>query len=280
LDVTFNEISNAAENLRKRIENGKSYGLVVVNKSFARTLLRSIIDFSKISDVLIIEPETNIGIDEIRNAINFLEFTPQGDSKFVIIYDADKLTQEAANAFLKTLEEPPAYAVLILVTTRWNSLLPTIRSRLQKLYVKLEISSELNDFQRFIAYWNYDMLRELVGGNYDVLSEDELFESKTEDLSDLTIFMSLKEMFKKNISADLRTFSKFLLRLSKKNDVRFLKITAKAVMWTAFKDERLTLKEKIRLAQVCDSVLKAKVFNFNYQLTYYTLLLNLRGDNL
>ena len=49
--------------------------------------------------------------------------------KVAIVYEADRMNQESANAFLKTLEEPPAHTTLLLLTTRPYALLPTIRSR-------------------------------------------------------------------------------------------------------------------------------------------------------
>jgi DNA polymerase-3 subunit delta' len=51
--------------------------------------------------------------------------------KVAIVYEADRMNVESANAFLKTLEEPPAHTTLLLLTTRPHALLPTIRSRCQ-----------------------------------------------------------------------------------------------------------------------------------------------------
>ncbi|MFZ5776845.1 MAG: ATP-binding protein [Bacillota bacterium] len=55
------------------------------------------------------------------------------DHKVFVIHQVDRMTPEAANAFLKTLEEPPEYAVFLLVTENPEQLLPTIRSRCQTL---------------------------------------------------------------------------------------------------------------------------------------------------
>jgi len=64
----------------------------------------------------------------------------QGSKKVAIIYEADRMRKEAANAFLKTLEEPPPGTYLFLLTTRAYSILPTIRSR--TLLVRLEEESQ------------------------------------------------------------------------------------------------------------------------------------------
>lgn len=117
------------------LEPGSSFCIVSHSISYVERILSSIIDVNNLQDLLIIKPENNIGIEEIRRIIDFLDScTSQGEYKLILVYEADKMTQEAANAFLKTLEEPPHYAIILLITTRWNSLLPTIRSRVQSVF--------------------------------------------------------------------------------------------------------------------------------------------------
>ncbi|NDD63996.1 MAG: hypothetical protein EBZ36_08470, partial [Acidobacteria bacterium] len=57
----------------------------------------------------------------------------EGRQRFFLIDEADRLREEAANSILKTLEEPPSTSTIILITSRPDSLLPTIRSRAQRL---------------------------------------------------------------------------------------------------------------------------------------------------
>ncbi|MEA2109634.1 MAG: DNA polymerase III subunit delta', partial [Pseudomonadota bacterium] len=82
-------------------------------------------------DVLLVEAEkSQIKIDQIRELHHYLGFAPlSGRFKVVIINDAHLLNAAAANALLKTLEEPPAQTIFILVTHRQQVLLPTILSR-------------------------------------------------------------------------------------------------------------------------------------------------------
>ena len=81
-------------------------------------------------DVLEIDAASNRGIDEIRALRDAVKFAPAAMRKKVYIIDeAHMLTKEGANAFLKTLEEPPDWAVFILATTLPESLPPTILSR-------------------------------------------------------------------------------------------------------------------------------------------------------
>lgn len=84
-------------------------------------------------DVLEMDAASNRGIDEIRNLIERIPLGPvEGKYKVYIIDEVHMLTQEAFNALLKTLEEPPAHAVFILATTEPRKVLPTILSRCQR----------------------------------------------------------------------------------------------------------------------------------------------------
>ncbi len=77
---------------------------------------------------------TEIRIDYIRMLQRKIIYRPhEGIYRVLIFENADQMNQSAANAFLKTLEEPPEYVILILTTTKINSLLPTIISRCQKV---------------------------------------------------------------------------------------------------------------------------------------------------
>jgi DNA polymerase-3 subunit delta' len=85
------------------------------------------------SDLHVIEPESKsrkILVDQIRDLEGALRMrATRARSKFGVVYEADRLMPQAANAFLKTLEEPPEHSILILVTTLPEVLLDTIRSR-------------------------------------------------------------------------------------------------------------------------------------------------------
>ncbi len=82
-------------------------------------------------DVRLIEPSgAQIKIDQMRAVSSDIQFGPfEGRRKVYIFDQAEKLNESAANSILKTLEEPPDYAWIVLVTAHSDALLPTIRSR-------------------------------------------------------------------------------------------------------------------------------------------------------
>lgn len=82
--------------------------------------------------------KASISVDDIREQLNNdIQIKPySSDYKVYIIPDANKMTEQAQNALLKTIEEPPAYAVIILITDNIHSLLPTIQSRCVVLNTK------------------------------------------------------------------------------------------------------------------------------------------------
>jgi DNA polymerase-3 subunit delta' len=89
------------------------------------------------SDILWVQPEKKsrrISVDQVRTLNQRLAQSSFGGGwKAGVLLDADRLNAESANAFLKTLEEPPGRAVLFLVTDAPQALLPTIVSRCQKV---------------------------------------------------------------------------------------------------------------------------------------------------
>lgn len=87
------------------------------------------------SDVRLVRPEgagRQLKADVVRQVVGEMPFRPfEGSRRFAIFVDADRMNPTASNTLLKTLEEPPAWAVLVLVTSNDAALLPTILSRCQ-----------------------------------------------------------------------------------------------------------------------------------------------------
>ena len=98
-----------------------------------------------------LDAASNNSVDDIRSLVEQVRFAPQaGRYKVYIIDEVHMLSSSAFNAFLKTLEEPPPYAIFILATTEKHKILPTILSRCQ-----------IFDFKRITDQDTVDHLREI-----------------------------------------------------------------------------------------------------------------------
>lgn len=99
-----------------------------------------------------LDAASNNSVDDIRNLIEQVRYPPQqGKFKVYIIDEVHMLSNQAFNAFLKTLEEPPSYAIFILATTEKHKVIPTILSRCQIFdFNRIEISS-ITDQLKMIA---------------------------------------------------------------------------------------------------------------------------------
>lgn len=106
------------------------------------------IDEGTYGDVTTIQPDGQfIKIAQTRGMAEEVYYRPrEGRQKFFIIDEADRLRDEAANSLLKTLEEPPPTSTLILLTSRPNSLLQTIRSRSQRMNFAPLTTAEMEKF--------------------------------------------------------------------------------------------------------------------------------------
>ena len=91
-----------------------------------------------------------ITINAIRSVEPFLTLClPEGETKLVIVCEADRLSDDSANSFLKTLEEPPPQTLIVLITEMPSKLLPTIRSRCIRLDIAdSSMEEHINEAQK------------------------------------------------------------------------------------------------------------------------------------
>ena len=163
-----------------------------------------------------LDAASNNSVDDIRSLTDQVRIPPQtGNYKVYIIDEVHMLSASAFNAFLKTLEEPPAHAIFILATTEKHKIIPTILSRCQifdfkrigvldaKKYLKKIAKQEginaeddalhiiaqkadgamrdaLSIFDRVVSFSGKELTRKAVTENLNVLDYDEYF--KTSDL--------------------------------------------------------------------------------------------------
>ena len=130
-----------------KIPNKKIYNAYLIETYNYESVKKSIIDFAVLlgfdrhlidsgthPDIFFIESDDKmIPLKEIRDRfIATVNFTPKiSDRKFYIIHDAKDISEASENAMLKTLEEPPEFVSIFLVTNNMNTLLDTIKSRCQ-----------------------------------------------------------------------------------------------------------------------------------------------------
>jgi DNA polymerase-3 subunit gamma/tau len=108
------------------------------------------INEGRLLDLIEIDAASNRGIDEIRDLRTKVNFSPtQTQFKVYILDEAHMLTNEAFNALLKTLEEPPGHVIFVLVTTEPHRLPATITSRCQRFdFHRLSVPDIVGELQR------------------------------------------------------------------------------------------------------------------------------------
>lgn len=188
-----------------------------------------------------LDAASNNSVEHIRALIEQVRFQPQqGKYKIFIIDEVHMLSQQAFNAFLKTLEEPPAYAIFILATTEKQKIIPTILSRCQiydfrriqvndtvkhlqticsqegiqadasALHVIAQkadgaLRDALSIFDRIVSFSGKKVLYEDVISNLNILDYDYYFKVTDafllEDAS--KILLLLDEVMKKGFDADI-----------------------------------------------------------------------------
>lgn len=128
------------------------------------------------------EEKSSIGIEKVREIIGWLSVKPfQSKAKVVVIQKAELLTNEAQNAILKTLEEPPGNSKIILACGHKSRLLPTIISRCAVLGVPLGIPETKNEKGEVESTKKFlEILGSGIGKRLDFTEENKEILSKKE----------------------------------------------------------------------------------------------------
>ncbi len=137
------------------------------SQSKIEEVIKLSLQFSLPSDILIISPEENISseysekiltldlsVSSIRRAINFLQLSPLGEKKILIISNGEELNAESQNTLLKTIEEPLKNRVIFFLAKEESQIFSTLSSRMKKIkfdfdfgkYFKNRITQEEIDF--------------------------------------------------------------------------------------------------------------------------------------
>ncbi len=150
-------------------ENRENKIVEIINREEGKAFekIKDLEDKPDIFVINILEGEKSIGISQTREGIGFLREKPFSyEKKFLVILNAEKMTAQAQNSLLKTLEEPPLYALIMLSTRIRDQLIPTVVSRCKNINVRNE------DDDKSGAFISLEKLLKMsLGERIDICSE-------------------------------------------------------------------------------------------------------------
>lgn len=247
---------------------------------------------------LVHEKPNTIGVEDIRSQINNdIGIKPyKGPYKVYIISDGEKMTPQAQNALLKTLEEPPAYGVILILTTSVESMLPTILSRCVVLNMRPVRDDQVKKYLMEtlqIPDYKAEVCTAFSRGNIGrakMLATSEEFEKVKEEA--VTLLKYIHEMELSEIVTAIKKITEFQFDVNDYLDI--LSIWYRDVLlFKATNDVNgLIFREEIQyirkvadrssyegIEQVLDALEKAKArlkANVSFELTMELLLLTIR----
>lgn len=241
-----------------------------------------------------------ISVDEVREQlVNTVDVKPyKGKYKIYVIPDAELLNVQAQNAILKTIEEPPAYAVILLLTTNLDKLLETVQSRCLKLQTKpirerdvLAYLTNVMGLTKEKAYFCLDFAQGNLGKAIKLAGNEEYAEIVDSVVNVLTHIgdMDVETLGKavKDIEQFKMSMNDYMdLMMMWYRDAMMIKITGN-VDKILFKNEFSTLKKqagKLTFKSIEDkinAIAKAEqrlLANANFEVTIELLLLTLKEE--
>lgn len=246
------------------------------------------------------EKPGSISVEEIRTQLNNdIQVKPYSSPrKIYIIDEADKMTVQAQNALLKTIEEPPAYGVIIMLTSNADALLPTILSRCVLLNIKPVKDSVLKRYlmERLkVPDYKADLSIAFARGNVGkavALASSENFDVIKKDALDMLRY--LEDMEIHEVVAWVKKIADYKLEINDFldiltvwfRDVLLFKATNDVNM-LIFKDEVQEIKKRAArssysgLEEIVNAIEKAKVrlnANVNFDLTIELMLLTIKEN--
>ena len=241
-----------------------------------------------------------ISVDEVRDQlINTIDIKPyKGKHKIYIIPDAELLNVQAQNAMLKTIEEPPAYAVILLLTTNLDKLLETVKSRCLKLQTKpirerdvLAYLTNVMGLTKEKAYFCLDFAQGNLGKAIKLAGNDE-YAAIVDSV--VGVLAHIDEMDVETLGKAVKDIEQFKMSMNDYmdlmmmwyRDAMMLKVTGN-VDKILFKNEFSTLKKQAgkltfkSIEDKIDAIAKAEqrlLANANFEVTIELLLLTLKEE--
>ena len=246
------------------------------------------------------EKPTTISVDDIREQVNNdIQIKPYSSPyKIYIIAEADMMSVQAQNALLKTIEEPPEYAVIILLTENAETLLPTIRSRcvmLKLRNIKDQLVKKYLMEQMEIPDYKADVCVAFAQGNMGkaiALATSEYFNEIKEEA--VHLLRNIDDMQVEELMGAVKKCSAYKMNISDYTDViaiwyRDVLIykATKNVDRVVFSDQMRYIKDRAKkssyegIENILEGLEKAKVrlkANVNFELTMELLLLTIKEN--
>lgn len=246
------------------------------------------------------EKPNTIGVDDIRTQINNdIDIKPYSSRyKVYIVDEAQKMNQQAQNALLKTIEEPPAYAIILLLTTNADSFLQTILSRCITLNLKAVKEDKIKEYlmkHYQIPDYQADICAAFSQGNVgkaiQLASSEEFGELKA---SVLQLMKRLEDIDLYEMTGAVKQIAEYKLSVNDYfdlmmiwfRDVLYLKAT-NDVDGLIFKDEVYDIKKQAAkrsyqgIETILEALEKAKIrlnANVNFDLVIELLLLTIKEN--
>lgn len=246
------------------------------------------------------EKPSSIGVDDVREQLNGdIMIKPYSSPyKVYIVPEADLMTVQAQNAILKTIEEPPEYAVILLLTENADSLLPTIRSRcvmLKLRNIKDKLVKKYLIEQLHIPDYQAELCAAFAQGNIGratMLATSESFNEIKEEAIQLMKYIDEMELYE--IVSAIKSISKYKLQIEDYLDIMMiwyrdvlLYKATKDVGGLVFSDQLKFIKAKASkssyegIERIIESIEKAKArlkANVNFDLLMELMLLTIKEN--
>lgn len=246
------------------------------------------------------EKPNTISVDDIRSQINNdIGVKPYASPyKIYIIDEAEKMNQQAQNALLKTIEEPPAYAVILLLTTNADSFLPTILSRCITLNLKVVPDDTIRSFlmeEYHIPDYKADICTAFAQGNVgkaiQLAGSDDFNEIKN---SAIQLLKRIKELELYEMMEAIKQIGEYKLEINDYFDIMMIwyrdvllyKATSDANS-LIFKDEVYDIKKQASkssyegietIIKALDKAKRRLNANVNFDLVMELLLLTIKEN--
>lgn len=225
-------------------------------------------------DFVLLEPDgSSIKISQIRELQENVYKKPIiSNKKVFIIDDSEKMTEEAQNSLLKTLEEPPEYIIIILITSNENKLLNTIKSRC------IKINFENIDTKDMLEYISREQIMEKPSASLLTMcngSIGKLIKIK-QNLEEYNIVeQDIKNLINGKIQNIVKMFNQFDILYKSKEIIMDLLDYMTVIIYEYINDNKDYRKKFLNLISIIENTKKKLMSNTNYDMCIDELLLKM-----